>query len=223
MKKIFALILTIVITLSFTGCGEKENVRGTQTGNNNTTQTNSNDKEFSLGSVDGLTYESEFIGIGCKLENTWSFYSDEQIRQLNNATADLAGDDYKKALENATIVYDMFAINNTQTENININLEKVNPITLASLDLKENFKKLYPTFTETYQNIGYTDVEFEIDSVLIGGKKFTCLELSAESQNGELHQTSIAIKCNGYLASITVTALDDDTVENNISKFYLVK
>ena len=30
----------------------------------------------------GITYENKFIGIGCKLDSNWAFYTDEEIKEM---------------------------------------------------------------------------------------------------------------------------------------------
>ena len=223
MKKLFALLLAIVALLSFASCGEKaDDIRGDQTGTPVSSADASSDAAFSAGATNGLTYESKFIGIGCKLNDEWTFYTDEQIRELNNATADLAGDEYKEMLENATVIYDMFASHSNQVDNININLEKVNPLTLATIDLEQNFKNLFSTMEQTLGNIGYTNVQCSTGKVTIDGKDFTCMNIVSELGGMKMYQTSVAIKCNGYLASITISTFGENKVSDILEDFYLI-
>lgn len=223
MKKLFALLLVLVTLLSFAACGtDDDDIRGDQTGSPSSSATVSSDAAFSAGATSGLTYESKFIGIGCKLNDEWTFYSDEQIRELNNATADLAGDEYKELLENATVIYDMFASHSNQVDNINVNLEKVNPLTLATLDLEKNFEGMFSTMEDTLENIGYTNVQCETDTVKIDGKDFACMNIVSEISGLKMYQTSIAIKCNGYLASITISTFGENKVSDILENFYLI-
>ena len=52
-------------------------------------------KEFALGTVSGEQYQNDFIGLSFTLPENWGFYTTEEIMQLNQATADMAGEDYK--------------------------------------------------------------------------------------------------------------------------------
>ena len=180
------------------------------------------DEEFSTGAVNGLTYRNKFIGLGCNLDSGWTFYSDAQIKQLNNIAADMAGEEYKEALKNATVIYDMYAVSSNQQDNINVNLEKVNPVQLAALDIAENFNTLLPLLKSSLENMGCQNITHENTTVKIGGKSFNCLKLTSDINGMKMYQTLIAKKCDGYLANITITAFDEATINNLISKFFLV-
>lgn len=188
-----------------------------------TVSTPQNDDDgFSVGAVNGLTYKNRFIGIGCNLDSDWTFYSDAQIKQLNNVAADMAGDEYKEAMKNATVIYDMYAVSSNQQDNININLEKVNPVQLATLDIAENFTALLPLLKSSLENMGCQNITHENTTVKIGGKSFNCLKLTSDINGMKMYQTLIAKKCDGYLANITITAFDEATINNLIGKFYLI-
>lgn len=222
MKRVLALLLALMVVFSFAACGaDQEDVRGEQI--NNGSATAGSDAEFSLGDTEGLTYENKFIGIGCTLENGWSFYSDEQIKQINNTTADMAGDEYAEAMKNATVVYDMFATDANETNNMSVVLEKVNLVSLATFDAEKNFRNQFDLLKQTFENMGCTDVTFEIGTVRIDEEEHTCLNTSAQINGAKMYQKQVAIKCSGYIATITVTTFFEDTTEAIYAKFYAVK
>ena len=139
MKKLTALFLAALLTVSLTSCGlftatEVDDVRGTINQNdsvtNSTDSATSSQAEFSIGTTTGNTYENEFLNLGCMLSTGWNFYTDAQIAELNNITTDTLGDDYKAQIANANIVYDMFAIDQTGN-NIYVILEKTNALSSA--------------------------------------------------------------------------------------------
>ena len=219
MKKVLAMILAVVMLLSMAACGSGD-VRGVQS--NNQSSTEPTDKEFSVGAVSGLTYENEFIGIGCKLDGEWTFSSDEEIREMNNVTAEMAGEEYRDMIKDASVIYDMHATHSNGLDNIIVNLEKVNPLQLIGLDLADNYEALLPTMRDAFENIGYTDIEFNISTVTIDGKEFTALYVNAVIAGYEVYQANIAIKCNGYLASVSVTTYGQEALNQVLKSFYLV-
>lgn len=226
MKKILALVLAVAIVFVFTACAENKDIRGDQTVNGSIVEDNnsaSSEAEFSLGSTDGLTYENKFIGLGCELDSGWAFYTDEQIKQLNNVVTDMAGEEYAEAMKNASIVYDMYAVSNNQMDNINVNLEKINAVQLAVLDIAQNFKNVFPTLKQSLENMGYTNISYEVGTLKIGDRDFTSLNTTAQINDINMYQTIIAVKCNGYLANITVTTFNDNNVSDILAKFYTVK
>lgn len=215
MKKLLAILMILSVILSLCACAGPGNIRGEQSGEDDV-----KDEEFSLGEVEGLKYESKFIGLGCKLPDDWHFYSDEEIKKLNNMAADMAGKDYQEAIKNASLVYDMFASDDSQMNNINVTLEKVSVVQLATLDLAKNYEKQIPTIKAAFENMGYSNVQCEVSTVKIDGKELTCLRSTAKVAGMTMHQVSFSRKCNGYLAAIAVTAFDKDVLQNLLDAFY---
>ena len=221
MKRILSVCLLVLLLLSLCACGGngEEQIRGEQITNN--TQPATEGPEFSLGSTTGVTYESTFIGIGCNLPEGWTFYTDEQIRQLNNTTADVAGEEYQELMEQATVVYDMYAVAADGLSNMSVNLEKISQIQLLVLDLEENLKKIGPTLQETMETMGITDYTYEVGTKTIEGETFTCLNCHGTISDIDMYQTILNIKCNGYLASVTLTTFGENTIDQLLENFYL--
>lgn len=240
MKKILALILVLATVLTFASCGatapsqeEIDNIRGEQI--ENTEEANeeaseeaeetvpAEEEKLSLGSVSGTAYESKFIGLGCKFPAGWNFYNEEQMKELNNLSNEVLGDDYLEALEDATVIQDMFATSADQLSNMTVALEKVSALQLATLDVAKNFEAVANTVVSTYEASGFSNVTYEIDSITIEGKEFATLNVKGEISGISIYQTSIGIKCSGYLATIAVTSNDTATLESLLDSFYLVK
>ncbi len=178
--------------------------------------------EFDLGVVEGLVYENEFIGIGCKLDSNWRFYSDEEIRQMNNMTADVMGDDFREAMANADIVYDMAAIHSNGLDNINVNMQKANPMQIAMLDLTAHYESQFAMLEEAFENMGYTNVRLEVGEITIDGETFEVLFNRADIAGYTICQVCISIKCNGYLANVTVSTFDEASLDELLDCFYLI-
>ena len=225
MKRILSVCLVVFLLLSLCACrADEEQIRGEQIQGNQSagdTQPPSEGPEFSLGSTSGVTYENAFIGIGCNLPEGWSFYTDEQIRQINNITADAVGEEFQELMEQATVVYDMYAVSADGLNNMNVNLEKVPQIQLLVLDLEENLKKIGPTLQETMENMGITDYTYETGTKTIEGKTFTCLNCHGTISGIDMYQTILNIKCNGYLASVTICTFGENQIDQMLENFYL--
>lgn len=174
------------------------------------------------GAVQGVTYESDFIGIGCKLSGDWSFYSDQQIRQLNQIAEELAGDAYQQALANASVVYDMFAIHNSGANNVSVVLEKIDPVQLVLMDIPSSYEASIPLLKQSLSNMGYTGVQCSVDTVWMGENEVDCIRTQAYGMGTTLYQCSISIKCKGYLATVTITTTGQDMIEQILGCFYEV-
>ena len=227
MKKISVILFALILGATVYGCGSEENVRGEITGavEEFTTEDSAEvekaeEKELELGSVDGTIYENSFVGFGYQLNDGWSFYTDEQIRELNNATTEIAGEEYQELMKDATIIYDMFATDADGVNNINVNLEKVNTVQLIALDIAQNYEAVMPTMKTTYENMGYGNFQYEITTTDIDGKEVDSAYVTAEINGVVMYQALFAVKCNGYLANVAVTTFFEDTTAEVLENFY---
>lgn len=214
MKKLLAILLCIAMLTALTACGDNEipeTLRGEQ----------STQKEFALGQTSGLNYENQFIGIGCTLSSDWTFYTDAQIRQLNNQTADLAGDVYEDLMANTNMVYDMWAKNANNTDSINVILEKSTVATVENFDFQKNYELVFPSMKQGFENMGYTDIQYTFQTISLDGKTLSGVLTTANYGYGTMYQKQFAVPCdNGYIATVTVSAFDIDRTDHYISSFY---
>lgn len=173
-----------------------------------------------LGTNDGKVYENKFIGIGYKLNDGYTLYTDEQIKELNNITSDMAGDEYRELMSNATIIYDMFAADSSGLNSINLNLEKLDDQQMAPLNIKQNFEAAVDIMEDTYNNLGCTNFKYDISTVEIDGREVDALYIEAEINGTSLYQTLFGVKCDGYLANIAVSTYFTNTTSDIINNIY---
>ncbi len=221
MKKIIGVLVTVMLMFTVCGCQPDEaDVKGTyENSTENVSPDVETEKEFSTGKVNGNVYKNEFIGISYTLDEGWSFYDEERIRETNEMVMDMAGEEYEKIIREADIVYDMCATDSDQLNNININLEKIDNIQLLSLDIAKNFEAIMPTLEETLTNMGCENISHRIDKIEVDGKKVDALFVTADINGVNMYQTLFQKKCNGYLANITVATFFEDTTLDLIDNF----
>ncbi|MBQ6808077.1 MAG: hypothetical protein IJP07_02780 [Firmicutes bacterium] len=215
MKKFISCLLAFVLLLCFAACTNEGQSAKEQT-------IPREEREFSLGRVDGNIYESEFIGIGCTLDQEWSFYSEEQIKTLNNVAEDMLPEDFLEAVKDVMVIYDMYALGENQLDTISVNLEKVDKTALAALDLSENYEKAIPILMQSFENMGYTDVSYEISSLRVEDQDFPSLRTCVKANGVTVYQEAFSIKCNGYIANVTLTAYNEDNIDALVENFYLL-
>lgn len=173
-----------------------------------------------LGTNDGKVYENKFIGIGYKLNDGYTLYTDEQIKELNNMTSDMAGNEYRELMSNATIIYDMFAADSSGLNSINLNLEKLDDQQMAFLTIKQNFEAAVDIMEDTYNNLGCTNFKYDISTVEIDGREVDALYIEAEINGTNVYQTLFGVKCDGYLANIAVSTYFTNTTSDIINNIY---
>ena len=215
MKKVFCIILSMLMLLSLFGCTgntDPEDIRGEVSG---TTEGNQEEKpEFSLGDTTGSTYTNDFLGISCTLPEGWVFYTDEQIKEQNNITENYLDEEVIEQLKKASIVYDMIAKNMTDGSNINVTMEKLNADQIEDLNIKDILEAEIDTIKSTYANIGYSDVQVEYQKLTVDGKEFDSLKIQAKFQSLNFSSILFAFPKGDYLANVTVCSLSADTVNS---------
>ena len=90
MKRVLAMIMAAVMMLSLCACGAKTEaeIRGQVTAAGESAAEAESageaaaEAEAELGTVNGGRYESSFLGIGCELDENWSYYSQEDMASL---------------------------------------------------------------------------------------------------------------------------------------------
>ncbi len=234
MRRILALALVLCMAAAcFAGCGKsEESIRGSVTPEKKESQTNSETAapettvpettaaaEFSMGSTSSNQWENEFIGIGCKLDENWTFLSDEEIRQQNQLSADLVGEEYKEALESAAVIYDMSASHVDGTKNVSVNLEK---LTGAALLINEEtyVSVAVENAVGALESMGIENVQATTEEITFGGGNHYCIHIEGEASGMKLYETVVAIKCSGYIACITAAAWVEDSTGEILDCFY---
>lgn len=203
MKKLFAVILVVALLLSFTACGKETK------------------KEFSRGVITENTYENEFLGLGVTLDENWVFYTDEQIAALYGLTTEMLGDDFEEYLKTATVIYDMQVIHKFNAANINVNFEKLSALgDVQTANMEVFVSSIMPTVANSLETIGCTDVSYELCDIKIGDKTFEGAKTKATLSGLQLYQTVVCIKCDGYIANISVTSYLEDTTDSILKNFY---
>ncbi len=223
MKKGMGLLLSALLLLSSTACAKEEEVRGTVEENQTSQAAETEEAEFSFGEVNASKYENKFIGIGCNLDSEWSFYDDDQIKEMNNIALDAVDEDVADLIDNADLIYDMYAVHSDGMSNINVNLENVGTATLAALDLAENLDKTKSIIQDSFENMGYEDVSIESTTVEIDGQEFDGLVNHASISGMDMYQVLFCNKCGKYISTVTVTTFGEDTTQQVLDSFYVTE
>ncbi len=206
MKRFFAVVLAFALVLCFAGCGKTEK------------------KEFSRGEVVGNTYENAFLGLGVKLEESWVFFDDSQIAELNGYSQELLDDDFEEYLKNATVVYDMYAMNSVDSSNVNINFEKLTAVgEVQTANMKSFVSGIMPTVQNSLETAGCTDVSYELIDVKLGENSYAGAKLTGSLMGINFYQVLACIKCDGYVANVVISCYNTDTTQDILDRFYTVK
>ncbi len=231
MKKTMGLMLCMALLLSAVGCSGEEDVRGTveeavttEAAENSDADTDAETEEeaFEFGEVDANVYENKFIGIGCSLSDEWGFYSDEEIKELNNMATDMAGEEFAEAVADAQMIYDMYAVHSDGMSSINVNLENVGLAKIALVDVAESLESSKSVLEDAFSNMGYEDISIESTTVTIDGEEFAALNVSASYSGMNMYELVFSGKAGKYMWTTTIGTFGEDSTQELFDTFYLV-
>ena len=224
MKRIVALLLAVLMMFALVSCGDDGNIRGQLSGNNgNITVSESaqdQEAELEMGSNSNNTYENKFLGIGCKLDSSWTFLSDAEIREVNNITQDMVGDDLASQLENASVIYDMQATKSDSAANIILNIEKLSTLQGAIMSEDEYATQSVAGLVQGLESAGLTNVKANKISVNFAGGTHAAIEVSGEVSGVTVYEKIVCYKKSKYVAAIAFASYVDDTTDEMLNYFY---
>ncbi len=224
MKKVLSLGLVLVILLGCCACGaSNEDVRGEIIQNvpatTATPETTAPAPEFSLGQTANNTYINEYLGMQCTLPEEWVFYTDEEILALNNIVGNVLDEEIAQKIQQANVIYDMYAGVPDSGYSVNVTLEKINPIQLLTVDLQQVLESQIETIETSYDSMGYTNTTARYGKVTVDGEAYDGLYITANIQGLNFYGVSFAFVRGNYMANICVTSLAEDTTGEILGYF----
>lgn len=179
------------------------------------------DGENAAGSVNGGVYTSAFAGMGCALDDSWTFYTDEQIGALNGLlTSQSSSEDVKTRLENTSGVYDMYAASTDGLLTINVAYQNLGLLggDVTAQEYAELSSEQLPDALTSY---GFTDVEAAVTSGDFAGRT-ACPAVAITAKLGDttLYEQMYCIKTDSYLYCVTLSSFTEDVTEAMAGLFY---
>lgn len=207
--------MVVFMLFSMAACSFEttDDVRGSISNDQN------NEDKVSLGETKNNSYKNEFLGLSCTLPSEWVFYTEEEILELNDIVKDAVDEDVAEAIENATIIYDMYASNPNDYSSVNVNMEKHSSVQIAALNLKTVLESQFETIIDTYENMGYTNVQVKYEKITVDGKEFDGAVITADIADYEFSSVVFCFKKGRYIANVTVGALSDETMKSILGCF----
>lgn len=175
--------------------------------------------DISLGHSANNTYENSFTGIGCKLDDSWTFLTDEQIQSVNKITADLAGEEFKKALENASVLYDMMATQSETSNSLNVTFEKL-PILYYTMSGEQYAELGMDKLSKSLQNMGFQNLNLEISKTKFLGEDTACVKVFGTYEERALYEILVPVNCHGYMVLYSISSIGTDETEKILESFY---
>ncbi len=239
MKRRIALLLALVMLVSLCACGKTESeIRGAVTAITEEPQTEApsqteaeeateespvEDVEVKIGLVNGGRYESEFLGVGCELDENWIYATQEEMAQLMGITTEAFADtDYAESIKDAEMFYDMYAANADGLSSINVLLQNLGLIYGTVLTEEQYIELSTQSLSTQLESAGFSNVEWEVVQLDFAGESRPGLKISSEIEGVPYYCTQAYIKSGSYIAVITLATYFEDTTEAMIDYFFAV-
>ena len=224
MKKALALILVLFSIATICACSKKGDDNNTgDTGSISTKDTDNtpSEKSFQRGTVENNTYTSTFIGLKLKLDDSWTFSSDEEMLEMMDLGSELLSDQQKLAAEisKQQTVYDAMA---QQASGSNV------IIMFENMSLTDDGNSYDETrYAEVLkQQLDLSDLTYSYDdlkTIKIADENYLLLSTKTEYNSVQIEQSFLIRKIDSYMAVICITSFPDvDTtisVQNIIAHF----
>jgi len=210
MKKLLCILLATVLTMGLLACSGDEDIRG---------DVPPTDPQLALGSTANNTYKNDFLGLSCSLPSDWVFYTDEEIRELNNIVGDLVGDELEAALEKADVIYDMYASAPGGMATINVAMEKLSVLQAVSVNLKTYLESQFATLKTALENMGCSNVQLEYQKVTVDGKEFDGVAITADIMGVPFYETLFCFVKGRYIANVTIGSVQTDNAATILDYF----
>ena len=200
MRKMLVLFLAITMLFALSAC-QKEKPK----------------PEFTLGDVDDLTYENEFLGMGFRLDKRWKLYPSNKIKDPQTVGKEQCA---------------VYAAYTDDELRLWIYFEEMDEEKLQALDVKEYCGKILFTSSRvtglhhiSYEN-SYSDISVEIGERSVTGKfvnRYTNPDFWNRVEKIRYCEAVFAIKCDGYLAQIRLAASERSEILDIMDHFYILE
>ncbi|MBQ8752880.1 MAG: hypothetical protein IJZ13_07240, partial [Clostridia bacterium] len=174
---------------------------------------------FTFGEVAGYSYKSDYLGLGCQLDNVWHVASRVEILEMNGFATDITDAELEQKIAETKLLYDLYATSEGG-ESITVIVERSDPATLATLDLNDLYTQLIPTYETIFENMGASSVKSAITTVTVDGKDYVGMDLTITMPNTTIYETQFAFICDTYLVSVTVATPMSYRLDDLLDTFY---
>ena len=232
MKKTAAMLMAIwMLALMLTACGQQapEQTGGSvkpgaaqdQSVTGQVDASQPDEEELEMGSVNGGTYTNAFAGIGCALDETWVFYTKEQIAELNGFLTDGTSDeDMKKLMENSQSVQDMYASSTDGLMTINVVFQNMGLLLGTTMSAQEYAELHVTQIPDAMEAYGFEDVAASVTTAELAGEERPAIALTATIQDIPVYELIVCLRQGNYIYCVTLCSYTEDVTAQMAELFY---
>ena len=229
MRWLLALMLVLAVMLA--GCAERaEDVAGNVAPNQAATEA-AEEKPVSLGRMDGGVYTNSYAGFGCTLDDSWTFYSDEELQALpENVNEVLKDTEIGDAMEGVEQITDMMAENMETFSSMNLLYQKMDAQTrlvygmMSEESIADAMLAQSDTMIAAYAQAGLDVTSLEKVTVTFLGEERIALRTEGTMQDIPFYMVQVFDYNQGsYSITLTMTSYMEDKTADMLALFYEVE
>lgn len=229
MRWLLALMLVLAVMLA--GCAESaEDVAGNVAPNQAATEA-AEEKSVSLGRMDGGVYTNSYAGFGCTLDDSWTFYSAEELQALpENVNEVLKDTEIGDAMEGVEQITDMMAENMETFSSMNLLYQKMDAQTrlvygmMSEESIADAMLAQSDTMIAAYAQAGMDVTSLEKVTVTFLGEERIALRTEGTMQDIPFYMVQVFDYNQGsYSITLTMTSYMEDKTADMLALFYEVE
>lgn len=234
-KKWGALLLAAAMLVTLTACSGKSgnSIRGNITPAEKETTVETTAPEttaeatvsetaeasFAVGVSADNRYENTFLGFGCVLDASWTFLTDEEIRENNAASQDMMAEEYQQMIEEASAVYDMMAHHENEVDTLSVNMEKLSGAAL--LVSEEQYAQLSLENLEgSLSSMGIENIVTSVEQITFAGEDHACIRVEGDISGIKVYESLACCKRGNYMALVCACTWVEDGTQEILDCFY---
>ena len=175
---------------------------------------------FGTGTIEDNVYWNETMKIGCALDETWYFYSEEEIMETNGLTADMLEGKIAEMIENGGAITDMFARNLKTGATVNVVFERVSLANSLLYNEKNYIEASTATVEEALTQMGIEDVAFTVQEAEFLGETHTILQITGLYSGVPIYEQVAVVKDGRNFIVVTIFSVLEGEAEEVLSCFF---
>ncbi len=181
---------------------------------------------FQAGTAEDGVYTNEMLGLGCTLDEEWTFASEEEIA----ATFGIAKELIEQAetgveLDDAQTFTDLYVYADAGARNINVQVQTLGALEggiMGKISEETLLDSVLPVLEETMTSAyaGFGTVTCEKADVRFLDEDHKAISMVTEAEDMTMYQKQVYLPQGRYVAIVTCTSAGEDTTDEMLELFY---
>lgn len=179
-----------------------------------------------FGSVSAGIYTNDTLSIGCKIGDDWTYYTEEEIMELNQTTLEILSDPDVAMVDPDDVetlnFIDMYASSADASANVNVGITRLSVIEAYTLTEEEIVAASLEQSISSYETMGFSDCVGAVEVCSFLGKEYPAMKMEATLYDTPIYLTQVYIKEGRNFGVISVSCFGNDITDEILSWFYTI-